>query len=89
MAINTIRITLLEGNFDADDNVDAFAEFLADRVSLQYPGAEIKVSVQRNTSGHSPRPTALGDDDKECWDAEEAIRDELGGLAWDAYCAQS
>ena len=89
MTIDKINITLLEGNFEDADNVDAFAPFLADRVSLRYPSAHVRVNVQRNTSGYSPRPSVTGDDDEECWDAEEALRDELGGAAWDAYCAQA
>ena len=83
----TIRYTVASGNMGdgwADQNraADEFAEFLADQLQQEFPDAEVRVTVARNTSGNTGGVNVDGGDE---WDEYRAghVLDQ----AWEKFCS--
>lgn len=82
MTIEYISVTVLAGNLeDAGIAAGVYAERLETRLTEEFPGADIEVDVQWNTSGYSPAPTVLCDEN----DDELHVRDLVAHVENETY----
>ncbi len=87
ITVSTLELSGNLGDGWADENaaVDAYAEFLTEKLEAALPGADIRVRTQHNTSGYESGPVVIGDDDK-MQQIAEGIVESITQTAFDEFC---
>ena len=74
-----LNMTVLENNLDTDpaladlsDFADRYCEMLTSELERAYPGMEVEIDLQRNTSGACRGPAAFCDGADPEWEGELA-----------------